>query len=327
PFLFTTKQMSVSDRALVQDVIPYMDILTHHLNSFKSDVTLAPAVRAAAQRGRSMLDKYYTLTDDTMIYRVAMILHPQHKVQYFRDEGWPEEWVQTAIDLVREEWNTFYKPKNAPALIVPPAAAAAADKGKGKGKASSSGGRRSAQGAAQLPTAAMFKSISRHGKPSQLDALEVYLQAPPQPDIEDPLAYWNVVLKTGNTHLAQMALDFLSIPSTSTDAERAFSRGHLTVSRLRHSLSEESVRASTVLGSWANIPGLVPEAEIVELLKQNTRRPRAADTNVPTAGPSAAATTSGTSGALGSSGTNSKKAGTSKSAGKAKASAIEVDSD
>ena len=54
--------------------------------------------------------------------------------------------------------------------------------------------------------------------------------------------------------------------ATSVDAERAFSRGRLTVSRLRHSLSEQSVRASTVLGSWARIPGLVPEQEMIDMI-------------------------------------------------------------
>ena len=50
------------------------------------------------------------------------------------------------------------------------------------------------------------------------------------------------------------------------DAERAFSRGRLTVSHLRHSLSDQTVRASTVLGSWARYPELVPEADAVTLL-------------------------------------------------------------
>ncbi|KAI0363102.1 hypothetical protein BV20DRAFT_910630, partial [Pilatotrama ljubarskyi] len=59
----------------------------------------------------------------------------------------------------------------------------------------------------------------------------------------------------------------LSFPGTSTDAERAFSSGHLTVSRLRHSLSDESVRTGTVLGSWCEFPELVPEEEVVALLK------------------------------------------------------------
>lgn len=38
------------------------------------------------------------------------------------------------------------------------------------------------------------------------------------------------------------------------------------MSRLRHSLNDESVRSGTVLGSWSNVPDLVPEADMVQLL-------------------------------------------------------------
>ncbi|PIL32937.1 hypothetical protein GSI_05055 [Ganoderma sinense ZZ0214-1] len=68
-----------------------------------------------------------------------------------------------------------------------------------------------------------------------------------------------------------MALDVLSMPATSMDAERAFLRGRLTVSRLRHSLSDQSVRASTVLGSWARYSELVPEADAIELLRRKEK--------------------------------------------------------
>lgn len=55
------------------------------------------------------------------------------------------------------------------------------------------------------------------------------------------------------------------------DAERAFSRGRLTVSRLRHSLSDETVRASTVLSSWARYPDLVPEGDAMDLLRRKEK--------------------------------------------------------
>ncbi|RPD53478.1 hypothetical protein L226DRAFT_443259, partial [Lentinus tigrinus ALCF2SS1-7] len=59
----------------------------------------------------------------------------------------------------------------------------------------------------------------------------------------------------------------LLCPATSTDVERAFSRGRLTVSRLRHSLGDASVRASTLLGSWSRIPDLVAEREVIAHLR------------------------------------------------------------
>jgi hypothetical protein len=33
-----------------------------------------PVVRAAARRGRAMMNKYYGLTDDSIMYRVAMCM-------------------------------------------------------------------------------------------------------------------------------------------------------------------------------------------------------------------------------------------------------------
>ncbi|KAJ7110445.1 hypothetical protein C8R44DRAFT_634021, partial [Mycena epipterygia] len=65
--------------------------------------------------------------------------------------------------------------------------------------------------------------------------------------------------------------------ATSTDVERAFSRGGLTVSKMRHSLSDESTRAASVLGSWCNLPGAIPQEEIIALFKEKAKRPRGKD--------------------------------------------------
>ena len=47
------------------------------------------------------------------------------------------------------------------------------------------------------------------------------------------------------------------LTATSTDVERAFSHGGPTVSKMRHSLSDESTRAASVLGAWCDLPGAV----------------------------------------------------------------------
>ena len=60
--------------------------------------------------------------------------------------------------------------------------------------------------------------------------------------------------------------------ASSCDVERGFSRGGLTVSKLRHGLSDESTRASTVLHAWSEIPGLIPEGEIIQVFKDKCRR-------------------------------------------------------
>ncbi|PIL32862.1 hypothetical protein GSI_04980 [Ganoderma sinense ZZ0214-1] len=254
PFAFATRQISSSDRALVHEVIPYMDALTEHLDKFSDDESLTPAVRMAAKRGRVVLNKYYGLTDETIIYRIAMVLHPRYKTNYFRTQDWPEDWISEAVDLIRGEWTARYKP------------AASTDKGKARapGPARVSGRRT----AAAASSRALFESIARGPSAENQDALEAYLEAPPLTTVEDPIKYWELRAQTeSNPALARMALDFLSVPATSTDIERAFSRGRLTVSRLRYALGDKSVRASTLLGSWARIPGLVDEGEIVDIIK------------------------------------------------------------
>lgn len=53
-------------------MIPYIDILTKHVDDWSEDQNQLPVIRAAAKRGRIILDKYYEKTDETVIYRVAM---------------------------------------------------------------------------------------------------------------------------------------------------------------------------------------------------------------------------------------------------------------
>ena len=68
-----------------------------------------------------------------------------------------------------------------------------------------------------------------------------------------------------------MCIYICSIIATSTDAEHAFSSGRLTVSRLRHSLSDASIRAGTLLASWSRIPDIVDEDDAAKLLESKNK--------------------------------------------------------
>ena len=65
-----------------------------------------------------------------------------------------------------------------------------------------------------------------------------------------------------------MFLVLIIYTAMSTDVERAFSHGRLTVSHMWHSLSDETTRAATVLSSWTALPGLVPEADILKVFQE-----------------------------------------------------------
>lgn len=67
---------------------------------------------------------------------------------------------------------------------------------------------------------------------------------------------------------------WLSAIASSYDVKCAFSHGSLTISKYRHALSDESTRAATLLNSWSQVPGLIPDAEIIQDFKDKSRRLR-----------------------------------------------------
>jgi hypothetical protein len=36
------------------------------------------------------------------------VLHPRHKLKYFKDAGWEQDWIDTAKDIVQAEFNRSY---------------------------------------------------------------------------------------------------------------------------------------------------------------------------------------------------------------------------
>jgi hypothetical protein len=37
------------------------------------------------------------------------VLHPRHKLQYFENAGWTEEWIKTARTIVCDEYKRSYE--------------------------------------------------------------------------------------------------------------------------------------------------------------------------------------------------------------------------
>src|SRR6267154_5703803 len=111
-------------------VIPAMGhIDTTFTNGILNAHVLDPAIRAALKLAKRTLNRYYSLTDASETYHVAMgtlsstlpsyddanfmifslaVLHPQHKLQYFQNAGWETEWVTTAEHLMRELYDQSY---------------------------------------------------------------------------------------------------------------------------------------------------------------------------------------------------------------------------
>ena len=38
----------------------------------------------------------------------SLVLHPRHKLRYFKKAGWEDDWIDTAQDIVRTEFDQTY---------------------------------------------------------------------------------------------------------------------------------------------------------------------------------------------------------------------------
>ncbi|EKM78171.1 hypothetical protein AGABI1DRAFT_17078, partial [Agaricus bisporus var. burnettii JB137-S8] len=61
--------------------------------------------------------------------------------------------------------------------------------------------------------------------------------------------------------LSRMALDYLSVPATSVDVKRVFSKGRMVLSYLRNRLSPTTTRALLCVNEWSS-KGLLPDKEM-----------------------------------------------------------------
>lgn len=106
-------------------VIPAMDHIDEMLTSHARDHHIPHVIRNALAIAKKTLDKYYTKSDQSEVYRIAMrmfqfllmwqlidflipVLHPRHKLRYFESARWPTDWINTAQGILREEFERSY---------------------------------------------------------------------------------------------------------------------------------------------------------------------------------------------------------------------------
>ncbi|KAH9926054.1 uncharacterized protein B0H18DRAFT_876771 [Fomitopsis serialis] len=95
----------------IANVIPSMDKLDEILNPKSATQQYRPAIQAAMRLGKKVMNKYYSRTDCSSVYRIAMVLHPGLKLEYFKQNRWPREWIDTAEQLTRAEYELLAEKK------------------------------------------------------------------------------------------------------------------------------------------------------------------------------------------------------------------------
>ena len=104
-----------------------MDMIDKHLATATLNNKYEPSIQAALAVGKNLLNKYYNMTDHSKLYCIAMsmsiyllnligymldvviqVLHPSHKLDYFKLVDWEDKWVKVAEDIIRMEFEWVY---------------------------------------------------------------------------------------------------------------------------------------------------------------------------------------------------------------------------
>ena len=247
------------NEASVAAVIPAMDRITSSLNNIEKRA-YHPAIMATMKLASKKMDCYYSLTDTSATYRIAMILHPGMKLEYFRQQEWQEDWIETAEKLLCDEYTSRYEKQPE-----------TTDKPKTPDVDFTS-----------------FGDLSVKQPAGHANELDEYLRQPVE-SVREPLKWWTHK-RALYPNLSRMALDYLSIPgmyipqhqwctlttlstATSTAVERVFFQGRHLLSHTRNRLSGSSIRAHLCLGSWAR-NDLTQMSDLIAAVKGDDKKKR-----------------------------------------------------
>ncbi|KAH8922844.1 hypothetical protein BT69DRAFT_1195681, partial [Atractiella rhizophila] len=104
-----TVKLSTKKQVLLTDIIPYLDKFDHNLRNIKLNRNVNPFIRLGACRMIAVLNKYYSKAcQETSMYKLAMVLHPYHKLKYYEHTGWLTSWIQDIRTLLHEEFKTYH---------------------------------------------------------------------------------------------------------------------------------------------------------------------------------------------------------------------------
>jgi len=238
----------------IWEVLPAYEFLLAQLEKWKKTAERYPDpehFKININLAWKKLEEYYMKLDDTPLYYAAVVLHPQMKWEWF-EWYWRHrpDWIQTARQKVQELWENEYKnrpiPENGPVLK--------------RRKVYHSGFNRfrmpppSSSSPALSPASEVIDEYVRWiateeawavderdpGSEDDQEKPEVFI---------DPFEYWHSK-RLQFPHLAQMAIDILSVPCMSAECERLFSTAGLMVSDLRSRLHASTIGLAQTVRSW-----------------------------------------------------------------------------
>ncbi|KAG9092375.1 hypothetical protein FRC06_000123 [Ceratobasidium sp. 370] len=237
-----TQMFSQKNTVLIHEALPSMHVVKFRLERMRDDTNniLRPITRVAAYSALLVVNKYLRLMEESDLYLMAVAMCPVRQMLHnFYTQLYGR---RTSVPPPPE---CLYPARPAPPINpwmeVP----------------------------ATMQTA--IRAATSHTAPSTgLSAIDTYLAAPVTCKDNKAadggvFAYWNRQQTEGSL-IASMALDILTAPASSVDAEQAFSGGRMAVNYRQHRMSISTFRAKMALGSWYGTPLMPNIDQAVEIL-------------------------------------------------------------
>ncbi|KAH8110930.1 hypothetical protein DFH11DRAFT_728116 [Phellopilus nigrolimitatus] len=109
-----TRRFSQSEVPLVHETIPMLSDLEVALTKVRDAADLPNVIRVAAHASLLVCQKYFALTDECEVYRIAIVMCPDRKLKWFRDRGWSTEAIEDVRQVVNKRWKESYEVHAAP---------------------------------------------------------------------------------------------------------------------------------------------------------------------------------------------------------------------
>jgi hypothetical protein len=176
--------------------------------------------------GWYVLSKYYNSSDEAPAYGTALLLHPMRRKKYIT-VNWDTSWVEPALDAARKIWAKY---KDLQVQDVEEE-------------------KETERELSEFEKLAEELDVT--GEDDDEDEFERFVTIPPHKIACTPLEWWcKEEQRLEYPRLHRMAIDILSIPPMSDEAERVFSGVRRTISWDRARLGALIVEMTELLGNW-----------------------------------------------------------------------------
>lgn len=232
-------------------VIPTFEYIMQQLEDLIKQYRDQPVMRESLNLAWHKANTYYSLLDRSPAYVAAIAL--DHRLRWsFVEDNWLSHhpnWVERSRRLVRELWDQEYKDSSPPVpetAVVPetilPTSLPTSSR--------LSPPQRQLSDFRSFITSGIRKSRKKPTRRLDDEYTTWCAEEVDDDDLElNPFTYWSN--RTASfPRLSRMALDVLSVPPMSSEAERIFSLAGVLLRERRARLREDITEASELLGDW-----------------------------------------------------------------------------